>query len=214
MRVDHLVWYCADLERGTRHFSDRFDGAPVYGGVHPGEGTRNSLLSLAEETYVEVLARDPEQPASNLESELRNLNGAGLYHWAAGGVDLEDLRRRAHAAGLEGSDLVIGGRTLPNGERLAWKLFGLRNHAFGALVPFFIDWMESNHPAGAAPRGGALADIAVGHPEPDRLRAVYSILGLDLNVGESPPGLTATVETRRGRQVLSMFNPVPRGFVI
>src|SRR5436190_1089344 len=45
MRIDHLVWFCADLDDGKRHFAETMDCPPAYGGAHSGEGTRNSLLS-------------------------------------------------------------------------------------------------------------------------------------------------------------------------
>ncbi|HWT96106.1 MAG TPA: VOC family protein [Terriglobales bacterium] len=215
VRVDHLVWYCADPVEGENHFAARMDCRPVYGGVHPGEGTCNSLLSLADSTYVEILGRDPAQAISSLDPELQTLTGAGLYHWAAGGVDLAALRAKVLAAGLEGSDLVTGGRTLPNGNWLGWKLFGLKNHGFGALVPFFIDWMESVHPAKSAPRGGSFVKLEARSPEPEKLRDLYRLLGLDIAViAAAAPGLSATIESRSGPHVLRMVEPIPRGFVI
>ena len=215
IRVDHLVWYCADPVAGETYFADRMDQRPVYGGVHPGEGTRNSLLSLADSTYVEILGRDPAQMASSLDPELQALTGAGLYHWAAGGVDLAAVRAKVLAAGLEGSDLVTGGRTLPNGNWLGWKLFGIKNHGFGALVPFFIDWMESVHPAKSAPRGGSFVKLEARSPEPEKLRDLYRLLGLDITViATAAPGLSATIESRSGQHVLHMVAPTPRGFII
>lgn len=215
MRIDHLVWYCADLAEGGRYFAERMDCEPAYGGIHPGDGTRNSLLSLADNTYIEILGRDPAQADSCLDLELQRLAGAGLYHWAAGGVDLAEVRAKAIAAGLDGGDLVTGGRELPNGDWLGWKLFGVRNHGFGALVPFFIDWMDSRHPALTAPRGGSLVNLEALSPEPEKLGKIYRSLGLDIAVAHAAAaGLSVTVESRAGRHVLRMFDPVPRGFVI
>jgi hypothetical protein len=215
MRVDHLVWYCADLAEGERYFAERMDCRPAYGGVHPDGGTRNSLLSLAQSTYVEILGRDPAQAETGLDPELRMLAEAGLYHWAAGGADLAELRRKAIAAGLDGSELATGGRTLPDGTWLGWTLFGIRNHGLGALVPFFIDWMDSEHPARTAPRGGRLVKLEAFSPEAEKLRTIYRVLGLDIAVTDAAAaGFSATVESRSGRHVLSMFDPVPQGFVI
>ena len=39
MRIDHLVWYTADLAQGRRHFAGCMDCEPLYGGENPGEGT-------------------------------------------------------------------------------------------------------------------------------------------------------------------------------
>jgi hypothetical protein len=181
----------------------------------PAKARATHFFSLSDKTYVEILGRDPAQPESILDPEIWALVGQGLYHWAAGGVDLEELRRRAVAAGLEGSDLVTGGRTLPNGRQIDWKLFFVRNHGFGALVPFFIDWVGSDHPARTAPRGGSLVKLDVFSPEPEKLSDIYRILGLDIPVTRASfPALSAIVESHSGRHVLRMFEPVPRGYVI
>ena len=153
MRIDHLVWYRPDLAEGRRHFETRMDAQPAYGGEHPGEGTANCVLGLGASTYLEILGRDPAQSADRLDPELRPLTGDGLYHWAVGGIDLDLLAERARKAGLDGGALVPGGRKKPDGSWLGWTCFGIRNHGFGAQVPFFIDWMESEHPALAAPQG-------------------------------------------------------------
>jgi hypothetical protein len=214
MRVDHLVWYCADLNQGRRFFSECLDAAPAYGGIHPGEGTRNALVSLGEQSYVEILGRDPEQPETSLENEERGLRGAGLYHWAAGGSDLAAVAARAAAAGLEPSALTTGGRALPNGQWLGWTWFCLRNHGFGALVPFFIDWGDSAHPAKSAPRGGRLVSVEVFSPDARGLESIYRVLGLEIPVAQrAAPGLAVTTESSRGGNTLRMFEPAPRGYV-
>jgi len=215
MRVDHLVWYCDDLAAGERHFAQRMDHGSIYGGVHPGEGTANRLLSLSDTTYLEILGRDPAQAPTSLAPEVQGLAGSGLYHWAIGGVDLSVLRQKAIAAGLAGSELVTGGRTLPDGGWLGWTCFGIHNHDFGALVPFFIDWMDSEHPARTAPRGGSLVGVEVFSPQAESLRELYATLGLDFIVTKAAaPGLAVTLESRSGRHVLRMFDPVPQGYVI
>src|SRR6185436_19530506 len=97
----------------------------------------------------------------------------GLYHWAVSGVDLASLRERAIAAGLDSSELVSGGRSLPDGRPLSWMLFGVRSTGFGALIPFFIDWKKSEHPAKTAPCGGRLTEVKVFSPDAEKLRRLY-----------------------------------------
>src|SRR4051812_10686667 len=215
MRVDHLVWYSPDLGAGEAHLERLTNTKPIFGGIHPGEGTRNALLSLGEETYLEILAPDPDQSETARDPELRALSGAGLYHWAAGGAELNSLREQALAAGLDGSDIVTGGRALPDGGRLQWSLFGIRNHAFGALVPFFIDWTGSEHPAKTVPRCGRVLRIDASTREPEGLTAVYDALGLGMvRVRKGQPGLAVTLETAGGEHTLAMLDQAPRGFVI
>ena len=216
MRIDHLVWYSPILADGERYFTDRMDCAPAYGGVHPGDGTRNSLMSVGETTYVEILARDPAQDSSaSLDRELAGLKGQGLYHWAVGGVDLGGIIDRASRSSYEVSEIVNGGRRLPNGNWLGWRCAGFRNHGFGALVPFFIDWTDCAHPASSAPRGGRFGKIEFFSPQAARLSDLFQTLGLELPVTmRDRPGIVVTLEARGGPQVLDSFDPLPRGFVI
>jgi hypothetical protein len=110
---------------------------------------------------------------------------------------------------------VPGGRMKPDGKWLGWTCFGIRNHGFGSLVPFFIDWMESEHPAVAAPLGGKLAEFEVRTPDGDRLREIFAALDLDIKVTNAPKAsVIATLESGKGGVELSSFSPVPRGYVI
>jgi len=215
MRIDHLVWYSADLAAGRRNFAERMDAAPLYGGEHPGEGTANAVMALGPETYLEILGRDPGQSEDGLDPEVNGLAGSGLYHWAVGGVDLAEVAARAARAGLQGGGLVPGGRIKPDGKRLDWLCWGLRNHAFGSLIPFFIDWRESEHPARSAPLGGRLESFQVRTPDAGELRGIFHILGLEIDVVESAvPCGVARLASARGSMELKSFSPLPRGYVI
>ena len=216
MRIDHLVWYTADLAEGRRYFASHMDCEPLYGGEHPGEGTANAVMALGGETYLEILGRDVKQSDQGLDPEVKGLRGSGLYHWAVGGIDLKELAERAVKAGLEGGALVPGGRVKPDGSRLSWTCWGLRNHPFGSLIPFFIDWMDSEHPAVSAPVGGRLTGLEVHTPDAEQLRGIFFILGLaDIPVTESADAcVMATIESGKGQVQLNSFAPLPRGYVI
>ena len=215
MHIDHLVWYGADLAESRRYFATYLDAEPLYGGAHPGEGTANAVLSLGPTTYLEILGRDVNQDAACLDAEVASLDGQGLYHWAVGGVDLTALAARASAAGLTCGALVPGGRVKPDGTRLDWLCWGLSGHGFGALVPFFIDWRQSEHPARSTPRGGNLVGLEVHTPNPEGLSRIFSELGLSLPVIESAePRVQARLGSTHGELLLSSIAPLPRGYVI
>lgn len=215
MRIDHIVWYQADLAEGSRFFAERMDIPPLYGGEHPGEGTANSVMALGPTTYLEILGRDPAQSNVQLESEVKALSGSGIYHWAIGGIDLQTLRDRAERAGLSGGGLVPGGRVRPDGKRLSWTCWGLRNHQFGSLLPFFIDWMDSEHPAVSAPLGGRLKTFHVESDNAAALEKVFTALDLDIAVKSAPAAaVVAHLESHRGVLELRSFKPLPRGYVI
>lgn len=215
MRIDHLVWYTSNLAEGRRYFARHMDCEPLYGGEHPGEGTANAVLALGPSTYLEILGRDPGQGGEGLDPEVKNLCGSGLYHWAVGGAELQVLAERAGAAGYASGALQLGGRQKPDGTLLSWTCWGLRGHGFGSLVPFFIDWMGSEHPAVSAPLGGKLVDFAVHSPQSDELSRLFDALKLEIMVKKAEtPEVVAVLESGKGQVELRSFLPVPRGYVI
>ncbi|MCB1431207.1 MAG: VOC family protein [Alphaproteobacteria bacterium] len=215
MRIDHLVWYNSDLAEGRRYFAGHMDCEPLYGGEHPGEGTANAVMALGPTTYVEILGRDVNQAGCDLDPEVGSLIGSGLYHWAIGGIDLSRLKETARKAGLRGGELVPGGRIRPDGTRLSWTCWGLRDHPFGSLIPFFIDWMDSEHPALSAPVGGQLKTFEVVTPEAEGLRGIFHALQLGIPVREgNAQGIIASIESSKGVTELHSFSPLPRGYVI
>ncbi len=172
-------------------------------------------MGLGSQTYLEILGRDVKQTDQGLDPEVKALSGAGLYHWAVGGLDLAAAAERARKAGLTGGALVPGGRVKPDGKRLDWTCWGLRDHAYGSLVPFLIDWMDSEHPALSAPLGGRLKSFEVRVPEADGLRRIFDVLGLEVPVVPSDErAAVAVLASGKGEVELRSFSPLPRGYVI
>ena len=60
--IDHLIYTAPTLEEGMDRIEHLLGVRPVPGGRHPNFGTHNSLLSIGEGTYLEVIAPDLELP--------------------------------------------------------------------------------------------------------------------------------------------------------
>jgi hypothetical protein len=68
------------------------------------------------------------------------------------------------------------------------------------IVPFFIDWGTTPHPASSAAPGATLIALRAEHPDPTKVRMILNQLGFDLPVTKGPtPALVATIDSPRGR---------------
>ena len=101
-RVDHLVYGTTELERGVAEIADLLDVLPIPGGRHPGKGTRNALIALGPRSYLEIIARDPDQPEPPQPRTfgIDALTSSRLVTWAAAGQHLGRLRDDALRAGV------------------------------------------------------------------------------------------------------------------
>jgi hypothetical protein len=71
------------------------------------------------------------------------------------------------------------------------------------IVPFFIDWGRTPHPAESAAQGTRLVDLELVHPDAEAVQRMLHHLGVRLAVNHgSAPSLTATIDCPRGRVVL------------
>lgn len=199
--LDHLIVVAPSLESGVSAMEGRLGVKPKPGGRHEGWGTRNALLCLGGGRYLEILAPDPEQslPVDRRFLRAGEQSALRLATWVAQASNLDEVRQRADAAGVDLGEVRVGGRRRPDGTWLAWRLLGADQPRLAGLIPFFIDWGDSPHPSSTAAPGCELRGLRARHPEPGRLRAVLAALDLDLVVEEGEePGLIATIECPSG----------------
>ena len=201
-RVDHLVYATPDLDRGVEAIEKLIGVRAIAGGQHPGRGTRNALVALGPTAYLEILAPDPEQPPPQEPRPfgLDGLKESKLVAWFVKGSDLERLRSEAVRKGVPLGEVKSGSRRRPDGVNLSWQFTDPWVPVADGIVPFFIDWGDSPHPARTAAKGAALIRLRAEHSDVRGVRGMLRSLGIDLQVkrGQSP-ALTAVIEGPRGR---------------
>jgi hypothetical protein len=184
--IDHFILAINDLERGIAEFEQKTGVRPVFGGVHPGRGTRNALASLGSDSYIEILAPDPRQtnpaqPIQGLET-LTTLTPAG---WALGTTDLLSLQARLQGREIVTRAIMPGSRALPDGSKLEWSTLGVTEPAH-AWLPFFIRWNDpAKQPAATSPGGCRLESMQLEDPNPDPLTHVLATAGLKVPLKKS-----------------------------
>jgi hypothetical protein len=200
--VDHLVYATPELQVGIQRIESMVGLRATPGGQHPGRGTRNALLSLGPGVYLEIIGPDPEQPtpAQPRPFGIDDLKEPRLVTWAAKANQLEQLASEAGRGGIKLGEVISGTRQRADGVVLSWRYTDPRTVVAGGVVPFFIDWGKTPHPATTATQGASLIGLRAEHPDPQQVQKALDRLGLDLRVQQGPrPALVATVGGPRGR---------------
>lgn len=98
--LDHILLGSSCLDEGIA-FPRKHQGVTAAsGGVHPGRGTHNALLSLGEKGYLEIIAPAPQQPNTHDPCGLSKLTGPRLVSWAARPGGLNPSATRLENAGV------------------------------------------------------------------------------------------------------------------
>jgi hypothetical protein len=202
--LDHFILGCGDLDRGIDFVEQRTGVRAAFGGIHPGRGTRNALLSLGARKYLEIMAPDPAQQVTPQIPRLRELKEPRLVGWAAHPGDLEKFSAHLREAGIPFEGPRAGSRQRPDGKVLHWKRLTLKDDQ-GGLLPFFIEWSANSvHPSADAPQGCRLARFGGVSANPDALKKIADLLQLDLAVSPGDnAALQATIVGSKGELTLT-----------
>ena len=183
-RVDHLVYATPDVEQTIEELAVRLGVKAEAGGRHPLWGTQNALLSLGPSCYLEVIGPDPTSSVNKTERPfgIDRLQEARLVSWACKSNDLKRMLEIGNAIGVALGTVQSGQRTRPDGTVLTWSLTDLQSDREGGIVPFFIDWGYSPHPAPKTPAGCTLIELKAEHPNPERIRAMLDAFEINLPI--------------------------------
>jgi catechol 2,3-dioxygenase-like lactoylglutathione lyase family enzyme len=183
--LDHVILGCNDLDRAVKFVEERTGVRAARGGVHPGRGTWNSILSLGGRSYLEIIAPDPKQTELTWFHTLPTLSEPRLLGWVVRSEDIEAKAKRLREAGFALVGPKQSSRERPDGRVLRWSKVDVVADR-GGLLPAFIQWTpESVHPSEDSPSGVRLTRLEAEAPDVDELRKLYRIFDVDLPVKQS-----------------------------
>lgn len=187
IHIDHVMIGTSDLNSAIAEIKRMTGVEPVSGGVHPGRGTRNALISIGPNTYLELYAPNLDDPTSAEDvaglKKLRKLTPIG---WAVSSDDMTWLRKRAAESRLPLTTPEAGSRRETDGTVLHWTTFG-----YAALedpfAPFFIHWEDMRlHPSRTSPGGCRLLALRISDPAAEELRRIIKPLAVHVQLRKSP----------------------------
>jgi hypothetical protein len=208
MRLDHLSYAAGPdgLEATALRIGHLLGRDFVDGGVHPRFGTRNRILPMADNTYLEVVEA-LDHPASDKAPfgqavKARSAAGGGWLGWVVAVDDISVVEERL------GREAVKGNRHRPDGAELLWKQIGVNGLIADPQLPFFIQWDSpvEMRPASGADEAFSLATLEIaGDPQRvsewlgETVEAPLEDVKVDWVAPHGTPGiLAAQVQTPAG----------------
>lgn len=210
MHVDHLIFATGPdgLKAEAARLADALGTDYKDGGFHPRFGTRNHIIPLTDDRYIEVV-EVLDHPAADKAAfgqavRARSDMGGGWLGWVVSVADIAPFELRLERSAVPGS------RQFPDGRRLEWVQIGIRGLIADPQLPYFLEWKsdDSLRP-GALPGEVSLTSVQIsgsgdrlsewlGIPVGDELDGV----ALDLVAPRGTPGINSvTFRTADGGTV-------------
>ena len=144
MHVDHVTFAVgpAGLLAESQRLGDLLGERPRDGGFHPRFGTRNHILPLTDDRYIEIV-EVLEHPAAEKAPfgqavRARSEMGGGWLGWVISVDDISPFEQRLER------EAVPGMRHFPDGRRLEWEQIGVKGLLADPQLPFFIHWLSDH----------------------------------------------------------------------
>ncbi|MEZ7198130.1 VOC family protein [Pseudodesulfovibrio karagichevae] len=211
-RLDHIVIAATDMERGVAWTEKTLGVRVPRGGVHETMGTRNHVMRIGEEMFLEIIAINPDGPVpakprwfglDDPSVRARLDRSPAFLAWVANTDDLD--------AFLDAAPMSFGRATPVSRGELNWR-FALPSDGrllAGGMLPYAIQWRTESHPALAMPDLGCrLLGLDIYHPYPEWLGSVLNAVGpVDLVQVHplpplEPPRMAARIDTPEGVRLL------------
>jgi hypothetical protein len=147
MRLDHVSYVTShdQLADTVQRLGSRLGTTFVDGGIHPRFGTRNFTAPLLDGKYIEVVCPldhpATEQTPWGKAVSKKAQEGGGWLTWVFSTEDISPIEEKF------GRKAVDGHRTRPDGTDLKWKQIGVKEITDSRELPFFIEWLSSDHPS-------------------------------------------------------------------
>jgi hypothetical protein len=204
MKLDHITVVARSLEEGLDHIRSTLGIEMPVGGTHPRMGTHNRLMALGSDSFLELIAIDPNAPPPGRPRwfGLDRFDGPPrLATWVVGVADIQAELMAGHPASGEATPITRG--------ELRWMISipGDGSMPLDGAYPTLIEWPPGRHPAASMiDLGCRLTALRVTHPRAGEIEAHLGYrIDLDLiDLRRGPTlALEADIATPNGPRILT-----------
>ncbi len=214
-QLDHIVIGVNNLDAATASFRQAgFEVTP--GGEHSSGNTHNALVTFKDGAYLELIAFKDQKIEPEHKWGKRLAQGEGFLDFALAGSDLESEAKRLDGAGIAHNGVRPLGRLRPDGQRIDWLLLNPDNDTYP--IPFLIDDItprELRVPGGSAAEhtlgAGGVSGVRLLVKDLKQAAAKFAAL-LDTSGNEVEPVVEGGASARRftlGSQWIELIQPAP-----
>ena len=161
MRLDHVSYVASheQISDVVNRIGSQIGTAFVDGGMHPKFGTRNFTAPLLNGQYIEVVC-PMDHPATDSTPFGRAVKkkaeeGGGWMTWVLATDNISKVEENL------GRKAVDGQRKKPDGSILVWRQIGVLDILDDPQQPFYIQWINGEHPSGDGTPNAKLLDIII-----------------------------------------------------
>jgi hypothetical protein len=164
MRSGHTSYVTShdQLADSVQRLGARFGSTFVDGGIHTRSGTRKFIPPLQNGHYLEVVC-PLDHPATEqtpwVRLLARNQRSGGWLTWVFATEDISKVEEKFGRSAIEGH------RTRPDGSDLKWKQIGVNEITDSRELPFFIQWLTTDHPSQDGKAVAAVEKITIAETE-------------------------------------------------
>jgi hypothetical protein len=199
MRLDHVSYVDShdQISDVVNRIGSQLGTAFIDGGIHPKFGTRNFTAPLLNGQYIEIVCPldHPATDATPFGKAVKRKadSGGGWLTWVFSVSDISLIEDKF------GRKAVEGNRRKPDGTELRWKQIGVNEITEEKDLPFFIQWLVTNHPSSDGKAISKLKNIKIASSERlanslfkesiDKSLGEYSIEWVDVENNENLNGI-------------------------
>ncbi len=185
--TDHIVYAVPDLEATMDWFEKETGVRPVFGGYHKTQGTKNAIVNLGNECYLEILAIDEGNTAIGTPRwmGIDMIESPQITRWSLKSDNLRQdskILKKYHA---EMGNIQGGQRQTSTGNTLTWEMILPLATPAVELAPFMTDWQHSaTHPTHNMIQKCQLIALSCTHPNPSAIQDIFKELGIDMTIAK------------------------------